>query len=154
MAMYGIAILPLIDLIQKTNITQKWYADDGKITGSLKDLKAVHEQLKKHGPAFGYTLTKCNIIAKTEHIKQAQSLFNKDVKIVDRHRVLGSVIGSDAACDKFRSHKQSEYNQIVEKLSKHAKVSPQNKFHCFTKGLHNEVTFLSRTTPTFIGNLE
>ena len=155
MAMYGIAILPLIDLIQKTNITQKWYADDGNVTGSLKDLKAVHEQLKKHGPAFGYTLTKCNIITKTENMKQAQSLFNKeDVEIVDGHRVLGSVIGSEAACDTFRSQKQSEYNQIVEKLSKHAKVSPQNVFHCYTKGLQNKVTFLSRTTPNFIGNLE
>ena len=77
--MYGIAIVPLIDLIKKTNITQKWYADDGNVTGSLNDLEAVHEQLKKHGPAFGYTLTKCNIIAKTENMKQAQSLFNKDL---------------------------------------------------------------------------
>ena len=154
MAMYGIAILPLIDLIQKTNITQKWYADDGNVTDSLKDLKAVHEQLKQHGPAFGYTLTKCNIIAKSEHMKQAQRLFNRDVEIVDGHRVLGSVIGSDAACDKFTSHKQSEYNQIVEKLSKHAKVSPQKVFHCFTKGLQNKVTFLSRTTPNIIGNLK
>ena len=134
MAMYGIAILPLIDLIQKTNITQKWYADDGNVTGSLKDLKAVHEQLKQHGPVFGYTRTKCNIIAKSEHMKQAQSLFNKeDVEIVDGHRVLGSVIGSDAACDKFRSHKQSEYNQIVEKLSKHAKVSPKMYFTALPK---------------------
>ena len=34
MAMYGIAILPLIDPIQKTNITQKWYGDDGNVTVS------------------------------------------------------------------------------------------------------------------------
>ena len=54
-------------------------------------------------------------------MKQAQSLFNKDVEIGDGHRVLGSVIGSEAACDKFRNYKQNEYNQIVEKLSKHAK---------------------------------
>ena len=60
MAMYGIAILPLIELIQKSNITQKWYADDGNVTDSLKDLKAVHKQLKRHGPAFRYTLTNCN----------------------------------------------------------------------------------------------
>ena len=82
-ATYGIAISLLIDLIQKTNIIQKWYADDSNVTGSLKDLKAVQEQLKKHEPAFGYTLTKCNIIAKSERMKQAQSLFNKeDVEIV------------------------------------------------------------------------
>ena len=64
MAMCGIAILQLLDLIQKANITHKWYADHGNVTGSLKDLKTVHEQLKKHGLAFGYTMTKCNIIAK------------------------------------------------------------------------------------------
>ena len=39
-------------------------------------------------------------------------------------------------------------------MSKHAKISPQNVFHCFTKGLQNKVTFLSRTTPNFIENLE
>ena len=27
-------------------------------------------------------------------------------------------------------------------------------FHCFTKGLQNKVTFISRTTPNFIENLE
>ena len=87
---------------------QKWYADDGKVMARLKDLKAVHDQLKKHGPAFRYTLTKC-IIAKTENMKQAQSLFNKfnkeDAESVDGYRVLGSVIGSEAACDKIRNNK-------------------------------------------------
>ena len=29
MALYGIAIIPLIELLQKPNNTQKWYADDG-----------------------------------------------------------------------------------------------------------------------------
>ena len=119
MAMYGIAILPFIDLIQEINITQKWYADDGNVTGSLKDLKAVHQQLKKHGPAFGYTLMKCNIIAKTENMKQAQSLFNRE--------------GSEAACDKFRSYKQSEYHQIVEKLSRHANFLPKMYFTALPK---------------------
>ena len=28
MAMYGIGIIPLIELLQKPNVTQKWYADD------------------------------------------------------------------------------------------------------------------------------
>ena len=87
-------------------------------------------------------------------MKQAQSLINREaIEIVDGYRVLGPVIGSEAACDKFRSYKQSEYNQIVEK-SKQAKVSPQNVIHCFTKCLPNKGTFLSRTTPNFIGNLE
>ena len=88
------------------------------------------------------TLTKCNIIANTENMEQAQSLINKEaVEIVDGYRVLGTEIRSEAACDKFRSYKQSEYNQIVEK-SKQAKVSPQNVIHCFTKCHPNKGTFL------------
>ena len=69
-------------------------------------------------------------------MKAAQSLFNKeDVETVNGHRVLGSVMEAEAACDKFRSYKESEHNQIVGKSSKHAKISLQNVFHCFTKGL-------------------
>ena len=29
LSLYGIGIIPLIELPQKPNITQKWYADDG-----------------------------------------------------------------------------------------------------------------------------
>ena len=53
----------------------------------------------------------------------------EDAEIPDGHRVLGSVIGPETACDKFRNYYQSEYNQIVEKLSKHAKIFAQNVFH-------------------------
>ena len=72
MAMYGIAILPLIELVQDPKITQKWYADDGNVAGSLDDMKVVHDKLKQHGSAFGYTLTKWNIITETENINQAK----------------------------------------------------------------------------------
>ena len=65
----------------------------------------------------------------TENMKQAQSLFNKeDVEIVGGHRVLRSVIGSESAYDKFRNYKQSEYNQVVEKMSEHAKSFPKKYF--------------------------
>ena len=39
LAMYGIAILLLIELVQDPKIIQKWYADIGNITGSLDDQK-------------------------------------------------------------------------------------------------------------------
>ena len=155
MAMYGIAILPLIDLCSDLKITQKWYADDGNVAGSLEDLKTVHERLKQHGPAFGYNVTKCHIIAKPGEIDEAREMFDKeDVDIIDGHRVLGSVIGSETACTHYKAEKISEYNKIVEKLSKHANTSPQNVYHCFTKGVQNKLTFLARTTPGVIENLQ
>ena len=48
MAMYGIAILPLIQLVRHENVTHKWYADDGNAVGKLEDLAAVFQRLKSH----------------------------------------------------------------------------------------------------------
>ena len=73
-AMYGIAILPLIELVQDLKFIQKWYADDGNVAGTLDDLKVVHDKLKQHGSAFGYTITKSNIITKTEYQPSRKTL--------------------------------------------------------------------------------
>ena len=51
MAMYGIATIPLIELLQKPNITQKWYADDGSAAGGLKSIRAILDKLDVHGKA-------------------------------------------------------------------------------------------------------
>ena len=56
MAMYGIRIIPLIELLKKSNVTQKWYADDGSAAGELKSLRAILDNLDLHGKAFGYNL--------------------------------------------------------------------------------------------------
>ena len=34
-AMYGVATLPLINMLEDQNLTHKWYADDGNVAGSL-----------------------------------------------------------------------------------------------------------------------
>ena len=36
MAMYGLATLPLIKLVNDNSLTQKWYADDRNAVGKLK----------------------------------------------------------------------------------------------------------------------
>ena len=41
MAMYGIAILPLIKRLNVTETSQKWYADDGNSAGELTKLRGV-----------------------------------------------------------------------------------------------------------------
>ena len=70
------------------------------------------------------------------------------------HRVLGSVIGSSDACHAFQSSKLTEYTNIVNKLASHAKKSPQNVYHAFTKGVQYKLTFLSRTTPDMKNTLQ
>ena len=35
MSMYSLAIIPLIKLLSVDNVTQKWFADDGKAVGKF-----------------------------------------------------------------------------------------------------------------------
>ena len=64
MAIYGIEIIPLIELLQKPKVTQKWCADDGSAAGDLKSLRAILDNL--HEMAFGYNAkpAKCQLIVK------------------------------------------------------------------------------------------
>ena len=56
MAMYRIGIIPLIELLQKPNFTQKWFADDGSAAGDLKSLRAKLDNPDVHGKAFRYNV--------------------------------------------------------------------------------------------------
>ena len=102
--------------------------------------------MKKHGPAFGYHLTKCHIITEENLFEKAQQIFVHDeVEIVDGFRVLDSVIGSDNAeknCGKIT--KTAEI--AVDKLAAHANVSPQNVYKLFTSSDQHSLTFLARKT--------
>ena len=81
MAMYGFALLPLINLVKDDLVTQKWYADDGNAVVKLESLVTLHQKLQEHGPAFGYKLTKSNLIVEESFWKKNQELFR-----LDRHR--------------------------------------------------------------------
>ena len=47
MAMYGIGIIPLIELLQKPNFTQKRYSDEGSAACDLKNLRAILDNLER-----------------------------------------------------------------------------------------------------------
>ena len=105
----GIAILPLVKLLENTDRVQKWYADDGNAVRILKDLHRLHETLAEHGPAFEYHITKCHIIAKKNPIENATEIFqHKDFNILEGHRVPGSIIGSASACHNPKTKIASE----------------------------------------------
>ena len=94
MAMSGIGIIPLIELRQKPNVTQKWYADDGIAAGDLKSLRAILDNLDVIGKAFGYNVkpSKCQLIVKENRRDSAIKVFEgTNITIVDGFRVLGSV---------------------------------------------------------------
>ena len=66
MAMYGIAILPLISRHHNDSLTQKWYADDGSVVGKVKDIRALFDKLTRLGSKYGYLANppKCQLIMK------------------------------------------------------------------------------------------
>ena len=48
---------------------------------------------------------------------------------------------------KSLKEKSVNYSNMLEKLAKHSKVSPQNVYKSFTNGLQHKLTFIARTTP-------
>ena len=137
-----------MDLVNEEGVLEKWYADDSNVAGSIELLRNLVRKLKLHGPAFGYNIIKCHLITQDSSLDKAKDLFkDEDVELVGRHRILGSVNGSSEACHAFQSSKLTDYANIVNTLASHAKKSPRNVYHAFTKGAQHKLTFLSRTTP-------
>ena len=54
MAMYAIAITPLINRLETELVKQTWYADNAAAGGKLVDLKAWWDRLTDLGPDYGY----------------------------------------------------------------------------------------------------
>ena len=136
MPMYGIALLPLIELCKQDRVTQKWYADDGNGAGKLKDLRILVKKLQEHGPSFGYNVIKCNLITKPEKVDEAKKLFSGcEIEIVEGHRVLGSVIGAEHTSAEFIAEQSNAFIKLLRKLIAVAKSSPQNAFKALTSGI-------------------
>ena len=60
MAMYGLAIIPLIKLLSADDVTQKWYADDGNAVGKLSNLRTVLDKIVSLGKFFSYHVKASN----------------------------------------------------------------------------------------------
>ena len=85
-AMYVIGKIQLIELLQKPNVTQNWYADDGSAAGDLRSLRAILYNLDVHGMAFGYNVKpfKCQLIVKENYRDSAIKAFEgTNITIVD-----------------------------------------------------------------------
>ena len=54
MAMYAVAITPLIHRLKDREIRQVWFADDAKAGGNLTHLKTWWDNISELGPEYGY----------------------------------------------------------------------------------------------------
>ena len=87
--------------------------------------------------------------------RQASTVFaGRNVEITQCARVLGSVNGSSEATKKFLKDAETKYKKSVDRLGQFALTSPQNAYACLTKGIRQNLSFLSRNTPFMDGVLK
>ena len=77
MAMYGLAIIPLIKILSVDNVTRKWYADDGNAVGNLSNLRIVLDKIVSIGKFFDYRVkaSKRQLIVKDDKLGEAEKIF-------------------------------------------------------------------------------
>ena len=125
MAMYGLAILHLIQKVSDDNLIQKWYADDGNAAGSVKALKFL-SKLKLHGPSFGYNVIKYHLITKAEFVNDAKNVVKgEESDIIDGSRVLESY--------RKRGILQTIHRRSKAKLSTYIAKISQTRENCTSK---------------------
>ena len=152
MAMYGIAILPVIKKLNVTEASQQWYADDGNSAGELTKLREFFRVLQEDGPNYGYFINgpKCQLITKKNMMEEAKRVFhNTGVQIGLGDRVLGSAIGDASAMNLYCEEKVQKYSKMTEKLREFARSNPHPIYSFLTKGVQSKLSFMTRTTPEF-----
>ena len=119
--MYGIGVIPLIELLQKPNVTQKVYADDGSAAGDLMSFRARLDNLDVHGKTFGSKVEPSirQLILKESPRESAIKLYEgTNITMVVGFRVVGSVIRRPSACDKYMKGEIEKTTTLEKKLSK------------------------------------
>ena len=155
MAMYGIAVKPLIDqlsnAVNKDDCKQVWYADDSSAAGKLLEMRKWWDVLCQSGPQYGYIPLprKTVLIVKPEHKERAEEIFrNTHVKITtEGERHMGAVIGSQSFKQTYVEKKVSKWVEDVDELSALAKEEPQAVYSCYTKAVCHRWTYVQRTIP-------
>ena len=102
-----------------------------------------------HVKALGYNMkpSKCQLIVKENRRDSAIKVSEgTNITMVEGFRVLGSVIGTPSACDKYMESEIEKTTTLSEKLSKIAKTSPQIAYSCYTKGVQNKLSFITSKT--------
>ena len=137
MAMYEIAILPLIKRLHNHSMTQKLYADDG--SRKLKDIRALFDKLTQLGPKYVYFVNppKCQLIIKTGGERQASIVFaGTNVEITQGVRVLRSVIGSSEASKNFLKDAEIKNTKSLDKYGQLLSHLPKMPMHVPRRGFN------------------
>ena len=160
MPFYALATLPLVKHLQELHpsVRQAWLADDSAGAGRLRALRQWWDTICVVGARYGYH-TNClkTVLLVKEHLADlAADIFQgTGVKIaVEGVRYLGSAIGEAAFVEKFVRDKIGEWCDEIQQLSRFAETEPHAAFTALTHGLRGKYTYLLRTLPASVDELQ
>jgi hypothetical protein len=162
MAMYALALVPLVKLLQPI-CKQVWYADDATGCDKFSKLRQWFDLLLEKGPIYGYfpKPSKCILLTKPDRVGLANKLFKGtgvDVQtegskdsgieiITNGTRHLGAAVGTDEFKQSYVKKKVASWIESVKKLATIAASEPHAAFSAFTHCLQSQWGFLSRSMP-------
>ena len=151
MALYAIAVRPLIDLVSKSGALQVWFADDSAGGGKVKYVRKWWDLLRKHGEAYGYFVnaSKTWLLVKPEALEEAKAAFaGESVNISTcgvRH--LGAPLGDQSYTSEFITAQVKEWMAELTSLAEMAKAQPHLAYCALTQGMVGKWVYLSRCVP-------
>ena len=151
MAMYAIAVNPLIHRLKQDTTKQIWFADDATAGGKLNNLREWWDCLTNIGPEYGYfpNASKAWLVVKEGYKDEATSAFEGTQVVIteEGQKYLGSAIGKQTFIESYVQRKVTTWIDELERLSSIAITQPHAAFAAFTHGLTSRWTYLARTTP-------
>ena len=151
MAMFAIAISPLIHRLEEEDIKQVWFADDATAGGELSHLKSWWDRITELGPHYGYhpNASKTCLLVKESRLEEACTIFKGTGIAIntDGTRYLGAAIGTQSFVENYVQQKINGWVNKVEHLSSIAVSQPQAAYAALTHGLISKWTYLARTIP-------
>ena len=122
MAMYAIAVTPLIKDLEDKSVKQVWYADDATACGKISNLKTWWDEITKKGLEYGYfpNAAKTWLVVKEEKLEEAHSIIFRGTNVSiasDGRKLLGAAIGTTRFVNSYVQQKVAKWTQEVEELS-------------------------------------
>ena len=151
MAMYTIAVNPLIHRLKHDTTKQIWFADDTTAGGKFNNLREWWDCLINIGPEYGYftNASKTWLIVKEGYKDEATSTFEGTQVVIteEGQKYLGSGIGKETFIESYVQQKVTTWIDELDRPSSISITQPHAAFTAFTHGLTSKWTYLARTTP-------
>ena len=151
MAMYAIAIRPLIDRIAVTNTFQVWFADDAARGGKVQCFRKWWDLLQRYGTSYGYFVneSKTWLLVKPDALAEAENAFSDtNINITTKGvRHLGAPLGNRDYTTEFIKAQVKTWASELSALSEMAKSQPHLSYCALTQAIVGKWVYISRTVP-------